>query len=289
MKILSFGEILWDVYPESKYIGGAPFNFAAHLAKHGESAYMLSAVGDDALGREAEAALSDMGVLSVYLTKRADKPTGQCLVSLDGASVPSYRLLSDVAYDYIDTDGVADGFDALYFGTLALRSSHNFRSLQALLEKHRYKEIFCDVNIRPPFSSKEAVTLCLDTATLLKISLEELSTVASMIGVAPTKDYASFAKALAAQHENLSCIIVTLGAEGAYAYDSKAKREYTVASRTVSVASTVGAGDSFSAAFLHRYLQKCGLRECMEYANAVAEYVVTQMAAVPDYVAEDFA
>ena len=121
MKILSFGEILWDVYPDKKYIGGAPLNFAAHSAKQGEEVYMLSAVGQDALGTDALSQLKSWGINCKYVAALADKPTGACNVTLDVNSVPKYDLLQNVAYDYVDGNSVNEDFDVLYFGTLALR------------------------------------------------------------------------------------------------------------------------------------------------------------------------
>ena len=134
MKILCFGEILWDVYPDKKYIGGASLNFAGYMARHGEDAYMLSALGCDSLGKEAEAVLRDLGLHTRYVAKKEDKETGTCLVTLDEHSIPSYRLLEEVAYDDIPCDSVDEDFDVLYFGTLSLRSDHNFFSLQRLLQ-----------------------------------------------------------------------------------------------------------------------------------------------------------
>ena len=121
MRIVSFGELLWDVYPDAAHIGGAPFNFAAHSARLGARSYLLSALGKDEWGTRARAELDRLGVFADYVTAHGDKETGRCLVSLDERSVPSYTLLRDVAYDYIPTDDLPDDFDVLYFGTLALR------------------------------------------------------------------------------------------------------------------------------------------------------------------------
>ena len=147
MKVLSFGEVLWDIYPDKKYIGGAPFNFAAHLAKHGEEIYMLSCLGKDSLGEEALLYLKEFGILTDFLSWSSVKQTGQCLVTLDENAIPSYDLKRDVAYDYIDCKNVKGDFDVLYFGTLALRSNHNLESLRKLIKSKNFKEIFVDVNI----------------------------------------------------------------------------------------------------------------------------------------------
>ena len=282
MSILSFGEILWDVYPDDKYIGGAPLNFAAHLAKHGERVAMLSAVGEDELGKAALRQLDSWGISTAHVAVSNEKATGACLVTLDERAVPSYNLLKDVAYDYIPFDEKAGGFDVLYFGTMALRSAYNGESLRRLLQNGQYNEVFVDINLRPPFYSAETVRFAVEHATIIKISDEELPKVAQLLEIDQTLPQV-FAAALVKQNPQLRCVIVTLGADGAMAYDPAADTYHSCASERVEVASTVGAGDSFSAAFLHKYLQKEALGTCLCYAAKVAGFVVSHYEAVPDY------
>lgn len=289
MKVLSFGEILWDVYPDKKYLGGASLNFGAHLAKHSEDVFMLSAVERDTLGAQAVEQVKAWGMKDAYIAVLDTKETGKCLVTLDENAVPSYDLLEEVAYDYINCDGVTDDFDVLYFGTLALRGAYNRRTLGTLLSSHTFKEILADVNIRAPFYSAETVRFAMENATVLKVSLEELATVSELLGIAQTEDYPAFAKALADNFDNLKLIIITLGADGAYAYDCAKQTGFFSASQKVKVASTVGAGDSFSAAFLHKYMQGVDIPTCLEYANKVACKVVSNMDAVPEYCIDGFA
>lgn len=288
MKVLSFGEILWDVYPDKKYLGGASLNFGAHLAKHGEDVYMLSALGRDILGEEAGKQVTAWGMKDAFVSVLDAFETGKCLVTLDENAVPSYNLLEDVAYDHICCENVPDNFHVLYFGTLALRGEYNRRALEGLLTSHTFKEIFVDVNIRAPFYSADTVRFATENATVLKVSLEELATVSKLLGMAQTEDYPLFAKSIADSFDNLKLIIITLGADGAYAYDCVAKTAYFSASDKVKVVSTVGAGDSFSAAFLHTYMQGLDIPTCLKYANKVACKVVSEMDAVPNYSIADF-
>lgn len=283
MKVLSFGEILWDCYPDKKYIGGAPLNFASHLAMHGEEVYALSAVGADSLGAEAKKIAEERKISSKYISVLSDKPTGKCVVTLDKNSVPEYNLLSDTAYDYISCDDIADEYDVLYFGTLALRSEYNRNSLGKLLCEKSFKEIFVDVNLRKPFYTAETVKFAVQNATILKISLEELAETETLLGIRHFDDYKAFAKELAKRYEALRCIIITCGADGAYALDCTCGEEYSCAGKPTVSVSTVGAGDSFSAAFLSLYMKKHGISECLEYAAELAAYVVSNYDAVPDY------
>ena len=288
MKVLAFGEILWDIYPDKKYIGGAPYNFAAHLAKHGEEAYMLSCLGKDDLGEEALLCLKEYGVSTDYVLWSVEKQTGQCLVTLDENAVPSYNLKQDVAYDYIDCDSVCEEFDVLYFGTLALRNDYNLYSLGKLIKAQAFKEIFVDVNIRTPFYSYKSVEFCINNATILKISSEELPIVAGLLSIDSSIEYTKFAKQLKERYTNLRIIIITLGAEGAYCYDCKQGDAYKCEAQKVKVVSTVGAGDSFSAAFLYQYTQKKGIPFSLEYASKIAGYVVSKYDAIPNYNFNDF-
>lgn len=283
MKILSFGEILWDVYDDAKYIGGAPFNFAAHLTKHKEEVYMLTTIGEDELGKEALSRLDGYNIHTDYICVSNQKQTGCCLVTLDENSVPAYNLLDDVAYDYIKCDDIPNSHDVLYFGTLALRSKYNFNSLKELINSHSFKEIFVDVNIRPPFFSYATTSFALNNATILKISLEELPIVSNIMRMDSICDYKAFSYRLSNAYKNLSVIIVTLASDGAFVLNCRNGKEYYKSATNTEVKSTVGAGDSFSAAFLHKYMSGERISASLDYAIKLSGFVVSQYDAVPNY------
>lgn len=287
MKLLSFGEILWDVYPDEKHLGGAPLNFAAHFVKQGGQAYMLSALGKDELGEKALRQLSRWGVNAEYVSVLSDKETGKCLVSLDPQGVPSYHIAEASAYDYIDCSAVPNSFDALYFGTLALRNEQNRRELSRLIESHSFKEIFVDVNLRKPFISRDSMMLCMIGATVLKISDEELPTLSKTVF---GREYSChhIVTEIAKAFQNIKLIIITMGEKGAFAYDCAAGTSFHCDAQKVRVASTVGAGDSFSAAFLYRYMAGCDIESCLRAASRISAYVVSKTEAVPEYEQKDF-
>ena len=137
MKALAFGEVLWDVYPESQHIGGAPLNFAAHFRKCGGESHIVTAVGYDNLGDETVKAIRKLGVGTKYLC-RTDVETGKCLVSLNERGVPAYNLLDNVAYDYMEKLDLNDeNFELLYFGTLSLRHENNIAVLREIISSKR--------------------------------------------------------------------------------------------------------------------------------------------------------
>ena len=159
MNVLAFGEVLWDVYETEAHLGGAPMNFAAHCKKCGADAWIVTAVGKDDLGKRTVSEIEKSGIHTDYITV-SEQETGKCMVSLDENMVPSYDLLDGVAYDYIQKPNINQHkFDVLYFGTLALRNENNRNTLTQLIDETAFADIFVDVNIRPPFYSKETIRL----------------------------------------------------------------------------------------------------------------------------------
>ena len=244
-----FGEILWDIYPDAEYIGGAPLNFAAHLSKLGNNVHFITGVGNDMLGHKALDIINSFGVKTDFATLVDGKETGKCYVSFDEMHAPSYRILDDTACDYIAVSDAVVGFDVLYFGTMALRGEHNQSSIKKLLINNKFKHIFVDINIRPPFFSDESIAFALKNASIVKISLEELGVVSAACDIDFAGDYKMCANKLAQKFSNLRLVIITLGADGSYCFASENGKEYTADCVKVPVVSIVGAGDSFSAAF----------------------------------------
>ena len=283
MKILSFGEILFDVYGDSANLGGAPLNFGAHAARAGAQSSMLSAVGNDDFGRSALAQVAGYGIDIRHTAVLDDKMTGKCLVTLNDQGVPSYNLLEGVAYDYIpapDLDG--EKFDVFYFGTLALRSDYNRKTVEKMLTSGAFKDVFVDINIRPPFYCDESILLALRHATLLKISDEELNVVAS--AVLGEGEYTADAviAAIKERFPNVKLLILTCGAEGSVAYDFKTGDVCRCDAVKTKVVSTVGAGDSFCATFIVNYLQGIDTMTALQKASKVSAWVVSQEGAIPD-------
>lgn len=283
MKILAFGEILFDVFGDSANLGGASMNFCAHAVRSGAQGAMLSAVGDDALGKEALRQVAGYGIDIRHTAVLADKMTGRCMVTLDGAGIPKYDLLKNVAYDHIPVPDLAgESYDVLYFGTLALRGEHNQRTLKTLLERKIAKDIFVDMNIRPPFYSNESILFALDNATLLKISDEELPVIAGVLLGAGEHSTDSVVNAIKKRFANVKLLILTCGAEGSVAYDLKTGEVCRCDAVKTEVVSTVGAGDSFCATFIVNYLGGVDTMTALQKASKVSAWVVSQEGAIPD-------
>ena len=275
MKLIVFGEILWDIFEDEKKIGGAPFNFGAHCAKLGMSVDVISAVGNDELGDMAISAVKNLK-LNTENIQIVDHSTGHCLVSLHNG-IPSYNLVENVAYDNISLpENTRLEADALYFGTLAQRSPKSKETLQTLLNGN-YKEIFFDINIRQSYYSDEMIDESLTKSTIFKVSREEIG----VLGIDGTLE--EICKVLGKKYKNLKLIIVTLDADGSFVYDVKSDNVIYSPKPTSKVVSTVGAGDAFSACFLSNYLKNNELKECLTRATMLSDYVVTQLGAIPEY------
>ena len=275
MKLIVFGEILWDIFEKEARIGGAPFNFAAHSAKLGAEVTLISAIGGDSLGEQALLHAKAMGIDTRALARTA-YPTGRCQVTLENGT-PSYALIEDVAYDHIPLPekALCRG-DAFYFGTLAQRGADSAAALQKLLQND-YREIFFDINIRQNYYSAEMIDASLKAATVFKISREEIG----VLGI--NGDAKAICRETAKKYPNLRLILVTLDKDGAFAFDCAGQAFYPSPRPAAKAVSTVGAGDSFSAGFLVSYLAGKDIKECLTRATALSDYVVTQLGAVPEY------
>jgi len=277
MKIHVFGEVLWDVFETDAHIGGASFNFAAHMSKLGAEAKLISAVGKDELGERAVKIAREYGIDTSEIPS-LDLPTGYCKVTLiDGT--PSYELVENVAYDAIPMPACGLQGEALYFGTLACRDARSFATLKAMLGGD-YRQVFFDINIRQNFHTPELIDFSMKNATILKISREEIG----ILGIKGSCE--DIARSIAEKYPNLRLIIVTLDKDGAFALSTEdGKISYAPIPKS-KVTSTVGAGDSFSACFLFHLLRGDGVEKSLECASALSDYVVTRLEAVPDYPAE---
>lgn len=265
--LVSFGEILFDIFGEEKHLGGAPFNFTAHFARLGGKCAIISAVGDDQNGRIALESMKKYGISNKYLAILEDKPTGCCKVTLDNGK-PTYNLVSDVAYDCIPAPRSLVSADAFYFGTLAERSPASRRTLETLLLNGRFSTVFYDVNIRQDYYSVDRIYSRIPFCSILKISREE----ATVFGSGRPE---TLCVSLAEQFPNLGEIVITLDKDGSLVYITSEKRFVYSKKPKNKVRSTVGAGDSFSACYLYNRLCGTSTEIAVDRATDLSDYIVT--------------
>lgn len=280
--IVGLGEILWDVLPEGKKLGGAPANFAYHAAQLGLNSIAVSAIGNDALGDEIEQYLQQYHLQA--LLPRVDFPTGTVDVQLSGQGIPTYQIHEGVAWDNIpvssDLIRIAKQARVVCFGSLAQRSSVSRQTIRRFIEEmptgaHCYR-VF-DINLRQHYYDVETISASLELCNVLKINDEELAIVGDMFGLGGISD-ADKCWALLGRY-GLKMLILTCGTKGSYVY-SPGKVSYQP-TPLVEVADTVGAGDSFSAAFVSAIVQGWTIEEAHQRAVNISAYVCTQHGAMP--------
>ena len=280
--VVGMGEALWDMLPEGKKIGGAPANFAYHVSQFGLDSYVVSAVGEDELGTEILANFREKKL--GCMIERVPYPTGTVQVQLDSNGVPCYDIREGVAWDNIPftpaLENLARQTCAVCFGSLAQRSVVSCETINRFLDvmpdgPGRYK-IF-DINLRQGFYTKDTLCNSMRKCNILKINDEELVTVSRMFGY-PGIDLQDKCWILLAKY-NLKMLILTCGVNGSYVFTPG--EVSFVETPKVEVADTVGAGDSFTAAFVASILKGLPIPDAHKIAVETSAFVCTQNGAMP--------
>jgi fructokinase len=285
MKALSFGEVLWDVIEGEEHLGGAPFNLAAHLARCGDEAYALTCVGDDPRGARVMAEMAALGVSDAYARIDPERPTGWVTVDLSEAGQPSYTIHEDVAWDHIvlptelEATLCGEDFDVLCFGSLAQRCEGSAATLHRILDLLPETKKFFDVNLRQHYYSKACISTSLSHTDILKLNDDEVGVLGPLLFDKSLSETAFSARASEAYA--LEIVLITRGAKGCGLYYDGALTD--VPGEAVTIADTVGAGDAFSAAFLHKYLNDADPITAAQTANHLGAYVASQRGAIPEY------
>ena len=279
--VIGLGEVLWDLLPAGKQLGGAPANFAYHAHALGAEALVVSRVGNDAPGREILDRLSRLGLRTDGITTDSTAPTGTVTVALDAAGQPTFTIHENVAWDLIEAGGgvlrEAARADAICFGTLAQRHPVAHAAIRAVLDAAPPTALrIFDINLRQHFWSRELIVESLQSADVLKLNDDELPTLAGLLGLAG--DESSLLKQLAARFD-LKGVALTKGAKGS---SLLADGEFVnCPGSRIAVADTIGAGDSFTAALALGLLAGHEAERIIEFAHRVANYVCTQPGATP--------
>ena len=280
--IVGMGEALWDVLPEGKKIGGAPANFAYHVSQFGFDSRVVSAVGNDELGDEIMKVFKEKQLKTQI--ERVDYPTGTVQVTLDDEGVPCYEIKEGVAWDNIpftdELKRLALNTRAVCFGSLAQRNEVSRATINRFLDTmpdiDGQLKIF-DINLRQGFYTQEIISTSLQKCNVLKINDEELDIVTRLFALSGTGQEERCRTLL--KRYMLKALILTCGARGSFVFTPE-ETSYQNTPK-VEVADTVGAGDSFTAAFTAAILSGEAVREAHRLAVDVSAYVCTQKGAMP--------
>ena len=284
MKAISFGEVLWDIIEQCEYIGGAPFNLAAHLAQHGVQAALLTRVGADERGEKALREIERLEVHDEFVQIDEHHPTGWAKVQLDANGNATFEFPNDPAYNFITLDPLLLQrlsewqWDVICFGTLVQRGEVARKSLHRLLDSVKSRHVFYDVNIRLDYYPQTVISDSLGRSTIVKLNADEAMLLCQRLYREKLAEQ-MFAQRLLADY-SLELVCVTKGAEGCTVFT----REEVVDSPAprIEVVDTVGAGDAFSAEFLRAYCNGESLAAAARAANELGAYVASRPGAVPE-------
>lgn len=280
--VVGMGEVLWDVLPEGKKLGGAPANFAYHVAQFGLSSCVVSAVGSDALGKEIIDNFEAKGINRIVA--KVAYPTGTVQVEVDSAGIPQYDIKENVAWDNIpftpQLESLAKRAKAVCFGSLAQRNAVSRDTIGRFLDampKSADSLVVFDINLRQNFYNKDIIVNSLERCNVLKINDEELVALCRIFNLA-NSDFRDVCRTLLGNY-NLKMLILTCGVDGSYVFTSDC--ESFQPTPKVEVADTVGAGDSFTAAFIASILKGASVAEAHLRAVKTSAYVCSQHGAMP--------
>jgi fructokinase len=288
--IVGIGELLWDVYHDGRKVaGGAPFNFTCHCHNLGHRAVMVSAVGDDELGRELRARVRELGLTDDFIQTDPRHPTGTVRVTVDAAGQPSYEIVEDVAWDHIawmpQLEALAGRCDAVCYGTLGQRHEVSGATIPKLLSASRfgdggYAHRVFDINLRQHFYDRDSMKWTLYRSHTVKVNAGELRTVADLFGWAGDGEAELVRQLFQFSAAETRVVIVTDGEHGCRVYPERGD-VIVEPSVPAAVVDTVGAGDAFTAAMVCLTLEGKPLAECARFAIRYAAKVCESAGGTP--------
>lgn len=281
--IVGIGELLWDMLPDGKQLGGAPANFAYISSLLGGRATVVSRVGQDELGAKARDRCREVKLDISNVQIDSDHPTGTVNVSIDAQGQPTFIFSAEVAWDYLewtsDLQKLAVEADVICFGSLAQRSEVSRNTIQRFLQTARESclRIF-DVNLRQSFFNPTILKTGFAVATVTKLNEVELPVVLRSVGLSVCGDEQRDCKSLL-DHFGLELVCLTRGNKGSLLTSRTEQSEHP--GFRIKVADTVGAGDAFTAAMAYQLRRGSSLNEINEFANRIASWVASQPGAMP--------
>ena len=274
--VIAYGEILWDILPSQKTLGGAPANFIFRMNNFGDKCSLISSVGNDTLGQEALQQVRQLELSDEYVQVNHTYPTGTVPVTLDEKGIPDFTITKQVAFDYIEPKAelitLAEKASCICFGTLIQREEKSRNTLLSLLGSSPKAIKFLDINLRKECYTKSSIIESLQLANILKLNDEELFVLKSILGL---KEHSL--KKLCAEiieQYQLELALVTLGEKGAFTLSKTGEYYYDQGYR-IKLKDTIGSGDACSAGFMHSYINGESLNNSLKFGNAAGAIVAT--------------
>ncbi len=291
MKILAIGELLWDVFPDQEFLGGAALNFCANIRRLGGAATLVSGVGADERGARAIDGIHNLGLSSDCVQVVKDLATGTAVVSFGDGGEADYLIRRPAAFDRFDQEAAAvavakvGSFDWIYFGTLLQTEAVMEEFVARLVTDRPGTQCFYDLNLRTGHWTFDLVQRLSHRCQILKLNLEEAKTLSTLSGIpAPTFDLAEFCRKWSVGYD-VHTICVTLGEDGCYIHGNQGAGRFD--GFAIQVQDAVGAGDAFAAALVHCHHAGWPIAEIATFANAVGAIVASRAGATPVWTNED--
>jgi fructokinase len=281
-KIVGLGEVLWDMLPKGKQLGGAPSNFAYISTLLGNQGIVASRIGVDTLGNEAVHQLAKLGVDTSHIQTDPIHATGTVQVEVDHAGQPRFEIAEGVAWDFLEWtlawQDLAAQSDAICFGSLAQRAPASCATIRQFLDAAKKDAVrIFDVNLRQAFHSKEVLAESMKVADIVKLNHEELPRIMRMFGL-PHHDEIASADLLVELYD-LKLICVTRGCRGSLLINHETLDEHS--GYRIQIGDAIGAGDAFTGALVYEYLQGAPLTRMNETANRMGAWVASRVGAMP--------
>lgn len=289
MKIVSIGEVLWDVVGDEEHLGGASFNFSAHARRLGHNIFFISGVGRDERGQRILRRMGQMGLPTGYVRIASEAATGLVTVELGAGGQPQFTLHRPAAYDFPGLSDeevrqlVSPPPDWIYFGTLSLMTESVKSLTLRLTSAAPASRTFYDVNLRAKSYNAGLVRELLSLAHVVKLNDQEVEEVDKMLG-SSHHSVEEFCRNHAGEF-GWDSVCVTRGAQGCALF---MRGEYLESpGYKVRVADAIGAGDAFAAAFLHGYASGWPPARIADFANRVGALIASHAGAIPAWNVEE--
>ncbi|MBQ0734177.1 carbohydrate kinase family protein [Aquimarina celericrescens] len=285
MKITCFGEVLWDIFPEHKKIGGAPLNVALRLKSIGVDSSIITKIGNDDLGNDIKAYVEDRELPTHTFQVDKKYKTGEVLVTLDHENTATYEISGPVAWDFIEysekISNEVQQSDAIIYGSLASRHEVSRNTLLKLLDSARFKIL--DINLRPPHYNATLLLELMQKADFIKLNDEELEEICTHFDIA--KNVLEDQVKAISEYTDTNQICITKGRKGATLFYNNTF--YYNLGYEVKVVDTVGAGDSFLATLISELLSGRNSQDALDYACVIGAMVAGSEGANPTFTQEE--
>lgn len=279
-KIVAFGEVVWDILPNGKVLGGTPSNLVFRCNSFNEEGFLLSRIGDDELGHDALNRLKELGISDTNIQWDSEFPTGTVKITFDKNNEPKFDVALDVAFDHIEFSAEAlklvRNADCLFFGLLPLRFGISKNTIRELLKESLDSLHFFDLKLFKHFFNIKVVEDLLMNANVVRIKEKEISFLGKELGLNSNK-LDVFGSQLSEKYK-VDLVLITRGQNGVFAFDRK-EGAFADSGYQINMEDNIGSGMAFSAGFLHSYLNGKTIQESLNFGNGAGALNTTKRGA----------